>query len=156
MSGAPTNSDENRCQVCFKKNHSAAECWHRFDENFVPDQRLVAAATSSYGVDTNWYTDTGATDHVTGHLEQLSMKKKYQGNDQIHTASGTGMDISHIGHTTVHTPIRDLHLNNVLCVPHAKKNLVSVHRLATDNSTFLEFHPDFFLIKDQETKNILL
>jgi hypothetical protein len=122
----------------------------------VPDQRLVAAATSSYGVDTNWYTDTGATDHVTGHLEQLSMKKKYQGNDQIHTASGTGMDISHIGHTTVHTPIRDLHLNNVLCVPHAKKNLVSVHRLATDNSAFLEFHPDFFLIKDQETKNILL
>jgi hypothetical protein len=41
------------CQVCFKKNHSAAECWHRFDENYVPDQRLAATATTSYGVDTN-------------------------------------------------------------------------------------------------------
>lgn len=48
------NSYEERCQVCFKKNHTAAECWHRYDENYVPDQCLVAAATGSYGVDTNW------------------------------------------------------------------------------------------------------
>lgn len=85
------SGSEERCQVCFKKNHTAAECWHRFDENYVPDQRLVAAATtSSYGVDTNWYIDTGASDHVTGSLEQLSVKNKYHGSDQIHTASGTG------------------------------------------------------------------
>ena len=66
------------------------------------------------------------------------------------------MDISYIGHTTVHTPTRDIHLNNVLYVPQAKKNLVSVHRLAADNNAFLEFHPDFFLIKDQKSKNTLL
>src|SRR6185312_4720112 len=66
------------------------------------------------------------------------------------------MDISHIGHTTVHTPSRNIHLNNVLYVPEAKKNLVSVHRLTTDNSVFLEFHPEFFLVKDQATKNTLL
>ena len=71
----------NRCQVCFKKNHTAAECWHRFDEDYVPDQRLVAAASYSYGVDTNWYTDTGATDHVTGELDKLTIKNKYHGND---------------------------------------------------------------------------
>jgi hypothetical protein len=143
-------------QVCFKKRHIAAECWHRFDEDYVPDQRLVAAATNSYGVDTNWYMDTGATDNVTSELEKMTVKNKYHGLDQIHTANGTGMDISHIGHTTVHTPSRDIHLNNVLYVPQAKKNLVSVHRLATDNSAFLEFHPNFFLIKDQATKNTLL
>ena len=148
--------DDSRCQVCFKKNHTAAECWHRFDENYVPDQHLVAAASYSYGVDTNWYTDTGATDHVTGELDKLTVKNKYHGNDQIHTASGSGMDISHIGHTTVRTPSRDIHLKNVLYVPQAKKNLASVHRLATDDSAFLEFHPDVFFIKDQETKNILL
>ena len=142
--------------MCFKKNHTAAECWHRFDENYVPDQHLVAAASYSYGVDTNWYTDTGATDHVTGELDKLTVKNKYHGNDQIHTASGSGMDISHIGHTTVRTPSRDIHLKNVLYVPQAKKNLASVHRLATDDSAFLEFHPDVFFIKDQETKNILL
>jgi hypothetical protein len=36
------------------------------------------------------------------------------------------------------------------------KNLVSVHRLASDNNVFLEFHPDFFLIKDRDTKSTLL
>ena len=41
-------------------------------------------------------------------------------------------------------------------VPQAMKNLASVHRLATDNSAFLEFHPNVFFIKDRETKNILL
>ena len=60
-----------RCQVCFKPNHTAAECWHRFDEDYVPDERHVAAAASSYNVDTNWYTDTGSTDHITSELENF-------------------------------------------------------------------------------------
>jgi hypothetical protein len=71
-----SSDEEPLCQVCFKRRHTAAECWHRFDEDYVPDQRLVAAATNSYGVDTNWYMDTGATDNVTGELEKLTMKNK--------------------------------------------------------------------------------
>ena len=119
-SNSRTSDDGNRCQVCFKKNHTAVECWHRFDENYVPDQRLAAAGAHSYNVDTNWYTDTGATDHVTGELENLTLKSKYNGGDQIHTASGSGMDISHIGHATVHTPSRDIHLRNVCPTSHEK------------------------------------
>jgi hypothetical protein len=61
------------------------------------------------------------------------------------------MGISNIGHTTLHTPTRDLHLNNILHVPNANKSLACVHRIATDNNAFLEFHPIFFLIKDQAT-----
>jgi histone deacetylase 1/2 len=74
-------------------------------------------------VDTNWYIDTGATDHITSELEKLQIRGKYNKGDQIHNASGTGMDISHIGHTTVHTPVRNIHLKNVLYVPQAQKNL---------------------------------
>jgi histone deacetylase 1/2 len=66
------------------------------------------------------------------------------------------MNINHIGHAIVRTPTRNLHLNNVLHVPQAKKNLVSVHRLAKDNNAFLEFHPDSFFIKDQATRRTLL
>lgn len=58
------------------------------------------------------------------------------------------MRISNIGSTTLHTPSRNLHLGNILHVSSAQKNLVSVHRLTTDNNAFLEFHPSFFLIKD--------
>jgi hypothetical protein len=99
----------------------------------------------------NWYTDTGATDHVIGKLEKLSTHDKYTGTDQIRTASGSGMNINHIGHAIICTPTRHLHLNNVLHVPQAKKNLVSIHRLAKDNNDFLEFHLDSFFIKDQAT-----
>jgi uncharacterized membrane protein YgcG len=145
-----------KCQVCFKEGHSAAQCWHRFDEDFVPDEKNVNAATYAYGVDTNWYTDTGATDHITSNLEKLSIHDKYNGGDKIRTASGTGMNIDHIGHATIKTPSRDLYLRNILHAPQATKNLVSVHRLAADNHAFLEFHPNFFLVKDQETKKTLL
>ena len=145
-----------RCQVCKIKGHTADICWYRFDEDFVPEEKYAGATSTSYGVDTNWYMDSGATDNITSNLEKLSIHDRYKGHDKIHTASGAGMEISHIGHSTVTTPSRDLHLNNVLYVPKANKNLVSVHRLTSDNSTFIEFHPDFFLIKDQATKKTLL
>jgi hypothetical protein len=89
-----------------------------------------SATTSSYAANTNWYTDTGAIDHITGEPEKLTHWSKYHGGDQIHTANGAGMDISHIGHTIVHAPSRNIHLKNVLYVPQAKKNLVSIHKLA--------------------------
>jgi len=28
-----------RCQVCLKEGHSAVNCWHRFDQDYVPDER---------------------------------------------------------------------------------------------------------------------
>jgi histone deacetylase 1/2 len=111
---------------------------------------------NSYNVNTNWYIDIGTTDHITGELEKLAVRDKYNGVDQIHTANGAGMRISHIGQSTIHTPARQLCLKNILHVPSTKKNLVSVHRLASDNNVFFEFHPDHFLIKDRDTKSTLL
>jgi histone deacetylase 1/2 len=131
--------------VCYKEGHSAERCWHCFNEDYVLDEKHINAATNSYayGVDTNWYTDSGATDHVTSDLEKLNIHDKYNGNDQIRTASCVGMNINHIGHTTVRIPNCNLHLNNVLHVPKANKNLVSVPRLTKDNHAFIEFHPNF-------------
>jgi hypothetical protein len=100
-------------------------------------------------VDTNWFTDVGATNHITRELNKLSIHKKYDGRNHVHTASGTGMEISHIGHSVLHTPDSSLHLNNILHVPNASKNLLSVHKLTLDNDIFIEFHALFFLIKDE-------
>ena len=96
--------DKPICQVCFKEGHTTACCWYRFDEDFIPKERHAAAATSSYNIDTNWYTDSGSTDHITSELEKLSMREKYNGGDQIHTASGAGMAIKHVGQSTIVTP----------------------------------------------------
>lgn len=152
------NGDNFICQLCGKEGHTAIRCFKRFDASFTgaPEQRSAAAATNSYGVDTNWYTDTGATDHITGDLEKLTMRDKYHGNDQVHTANGAGMRINQVGQSFVRTPKRNLVLNNVLYIPEASKSLASVHRLTSDNDAFIEFHPDYFLIKDQATKRTLL
>lgn len=147
---------KSTCQVCFKDGHTTTECWHRFDPDYVPNNRSASAAMNNYGVDSNWYTDTGATDHITGELNKLAIPDVCHGTDQIKTTSGAGMTINHIGQAVVPTLSHNLHLNNVLHVPNACKNLVSVHRLASDNNAFLEFHPNFFSIKDQATKKILL
>ncbi|WVZ96930.1 LOW QUALITY PROTEIN: hypothetical protein U9M48_042510 [Paspalum notatum var. saurae] len=113
---------DNRPQyrLCGKRGHLVMNCWYRYDKNFVTDDKFVRTAAAAYGADSNWYTDTSATDHATGELEKLTVRDKYKGHEQIHMASG------------------------------------AVHRLATDNSAFLEFHPNFFLIKDQATRTTLL
>jgi hypothetical protein len=38
-------------------------------------------------------------------------------------------------------------LKNALHVPHATRNLASVHHLTSDNDVFLEFHPIFSLLR---------
>lgn len=47
---------------------------------------------------------------------------------RFHTANGAGMDINHIGRTIVHAPNHDIHINIVLYVPQAKRNLISTHK----------------------------
>lgn len=143
------------CQICKKKGHEAIDCWHRFEEDYQPNVKTAGAASTGYGVDTNWYADSGATDHITAELEKMTVRDKYHGSDQVHTASGSGMAISNVGHSILHTPRKDLHLQNILHVPSASKSLVSIHRLTSDNDTFIEFHPNFFLIKDRVTRKTL-
>jgi hypothetical protein len=127
-----------------KIGHTANNCWHRFEEDYVPEPRTVAAATSSVGVDNNWYTDSGTTDHITGDLDRLTMHDHYADADQVHAANGKGMTISHVGKTVILNPCRDLVLNNVLHVPSTHKKLILVHWFTLDNDTFVEFHPFFF------------
>jgi hypothetical protein len=77
---------------------------------------------------------TGATDHINGEL--------------VHAANGASMCISHIGHTSFHTPLWQIHLNKVLFVPKAHKNLVSVHHFTKDNNVYLQYRPYHFFVKD--------
>uniref|UniRef100_A0A8R7VE00 Retrovirus-related Pol polyprotein from transposon TNT 1-94 n=1 Tax=Triticum urartu TaxID=4572 RepID=A0A8R7VE00_TRIUA len=156
--GGRNRPDTPKCQICGKVGHTAKDCWYRYEEDDYDSQdeeKVAAAANGSYGVDTNWYVDSGATNHITNELEKVTMKEKYRSKDQIHTASGEGMSISHFGHSIFRTPHRNIHLRKILHVPSANKSLLSVHRIALDNHVFLEFHPLFFLIKDQATRTVL-
>jgi hypothetical protein len=141
--------------VCLEIGHITNNCWHRFEEDYVPKPRSVATA-SGLGANSAWYTNLGATDHITGELDRLTMHEPYSGTDQIQAANGSGMDITQIGASIVPTSSRDLFLNNVLHVTSAHKSLISVPRFTLDNDTFIEFHPYFFLINDRKMRKLLL
>jgi hypothetical protein len=118
-------------------------------------QRNTTLAATS-GVDGQWYTDSGATDHITGDLDRLTMHEPYHDTDQIHATNWSGINITHIGNTISPTSLRHLMLNNVLHVPSTHKNLISIHHFTLDNDTFIDFHPYFFLTKDQKMRKVLL
>jgi hypothetical protein len=143
----PTPYVDTTCQICTIHGHPARDCWWRYDD----DRGKKDANFAAHGVDSNWYYDTGATDHITGELNKLTTHDQYHGEDRVRTAEGTCMHISHIGHSLLRTPHNSFTLNSILHVPSASKNLLSVHRFTLDNHVFIEFHPFFFLIKDQET-----
>jgi hypothetical protein len=84
------------------------------------------------------------------------MTDTYNGGGQIYTASGSGMYIKHVGHAIIRTPLHDLKLNHVLHVPQSSKNLASIHKITSDNNVFFELHPDFFFVKDRESRKTLL
>ena len=124
---APTPYVDVTCQIYKIHGHPASDCWWRYqDDNKSDDDGDKGANMASYGVDTNWYPDSGATNHITGELSKLSTHDKYSGRDRVHTANGNGMQITHIGHSTLRIPHNSLHLKNVLHVPSAAKNLISV------------------------------
>ena len=64
---------------------------------------------------------------------------------------GNNVPITHIGFTALKSCDSTFKLNNVLCAPNIKKNLLSVSQFCTHNNTSIEFFPDFFLVKDLTT-----
>jgi hypothetical protein len=98
--------------------------------------------------------DTGATDHLTSNLERLHVHERYGGKDQVQVANGSGLSISHIGHSNLAGS--SLHLKDILQVPHIRKNILSVYRLVSDNDVFVEFHCHVFYVKDKATRRIIL
>lgn len=100
------------CQICNKEGHAARDYWWRFEDDDDEYDEKEAHVTS-YGVDTNWYSDTGATHHITGELEKMTIREQYRGKDHVHTADGSGMVISYVGRTIVPNPVENLHLREM-------------------------------------------
>jgi hypothetical protein len=74
----------------------------------------------------------------------------------VHVANGSGLKISHVGHSLLSGSSKPLHLNYILYVPFINKNLCSDHRLTSDNDAFMELHPYSFYLKDRVSKRVLL
>ena len=148
------------CQVCGKLGHIAFTCYHRFDKAYATEhnpnlQALLATPQPQY--DNNWYSDTGASHHLTSDLSNLNMRAdEYTVTEQIRVGNGKSLPIKHIGTSQLFTPHHSFRLNNILHVPNISQNLLSVQKFTTDTNIFFEFHPKLFYVKDQATRKTLL
>ena len=69
---------------------------------------------------------------------------------------GLGLPITHTSSICLTTSTKTFHLNNVLCVSHMKKNLISISIFCNTNNVSIEFLPSTFLVKDLRTGTPLL
>nr|GEV08463.1 reverse transcriptase [Tanacetum cinerariifolium] len=60
------------------------------------------------------------------------------------------------GHGILPTPVKSLHLNNVLITPYIVKNLIYVRQFVHDNNFTIEFDAFGFSVKDFMTRRVLL
>jgi hypothetical protein len=61
------------------------------DDSYSEEPPFSHVATASSKVDTDWYTDTGANDHITSNLDRLTVRERYHGNEQVHVGDGSGL-----------------------------------------------------------------
>ncbi|KAL5856992.1 hypothetical protein ACOSQ3_004450 [Xanthoceras sorbifolium] len=89
------------CQLCRRSGHYSAICFHRFDQNFQgnrppygqqqqgsPAQNYSGGFNGGYTSaasqnDSNWYIDSGATNHVTPDVGNLTLKSDYRGKEHL-------------------------------------------------------------------------
>ena len=102
-----------------------------------------------------WLADSGASHHVTPNPASLNFVIPYTGSEQLFVGDGKGLCISHIGSALLRTTNAIFKLNDVLLVPQASHNLLSVYKFVYDNWCSLTFDPFGFYIKDLSTGKML-
>ena len=74
------------------------------DESYQDEPSSAAlVTTSSYKIDPNWYSDTGATNHITSDLGHLVVRKQYHGGEQVQVSKGAGLQMLHTSHSSINT-----------------------------------------------------
>lgn len=158
------------CQLCGKISHVALKCFHRFDVHFTGPNTSDSPSPQAFAADvgyqegggdaSTWYMDSGATNHITNELANLSMSVDYQGSESIMVGNGNLLPISSIGCSSIpldqsaNSPY--LLLNNFLFVPAIAKNLLSISQFTLDNNVIIEFHHDCCFVKNKTSQRVLL
>ncbi|KAI0530726.1 hypothetical protein KFK09_000274 [Dendrobium nobile] len=163
----PTRNFNNRdnaaphvtCQICNKVGHSTAQCWHRANLQYNPEQPTQRSffTTQQSPPPSDWYLDSGATTHLTSDPLQLQYSQPYNGTDSISIANGSSLPIQSTGQGLLSLPntFRKLSLQKLLHVPSLTHNLLSIHKLTTDNNCSICFDSSGFIIKDNQTNQII-
>ena len=138
------------CRYCDKKGHMERDCKKRiYDERRERERRqpasgakqhLVLAATGEFPIDAGaiWIIDSGSDRHIVGNRSMLC-EETLLNNTTIRW--GNGSISQAVAQGTVflcHSPVSHVKvlLENVLCVPEAKVNLLSVAQATRQGASF--------------------
>jgi len=140
-------------------NDSGSVAGGAYYSNFSSPQPDNLSHSSASVADPAWFVDSSATNHITSNLHNLSIHTPYTGDDKVVVGNGKALPISNIGCSNLYThqqPVSVISLPNVLHVPSMKKNLLSVSQLTRDHNVIAEFHATSCLIKDKDSRKVLL
>lgn len=121
------------CQWCGKEWHTTKKC-HKLKKLLkkAKVEGLIEAfvATSlDDSQDTEWYTDIGATSHMTNDVNALDKSVPYTSNQRVVVGNGHSLSLSHIGSISSLFHSHPLKISGVLFVPHITRNLLSISKL---------------------------
>ncbi|GJY65645.1 ribonuclease H-like domain-containing protein [Tanacetum coccineum] len=127
---------------------------------------LTNASVSNMGTPIHAYTPT---DNIVYHAASLSVSSHLNNSvtslsenfnmcmyPSISVSDGHSIPVTNTGHSILPTPLKSLHLNNVLITPRIVKNLIYVHQFVRDNNCTIEFDAFGFFVKDFITRRVLL
>ena len=162
LSSVSSDSDSRPiCQICGKPGHQALRCWHKFDNGYQSEEMPHALAalpitdvTNSSGHE--WFSDSGATTHVTNSPRHLQQSQAYTGSDSVMVGNGEFLPITHTGSTSLSTASGNIPLNNVLVCPDMAKSILSVSQATSDYPCAFVFDSDDVRVFDKSTKQLLL
>ncbi|KAE8701309.1 hypothetical protein F3Y22_tig00110548pilonHSYRG00747 [Hibiscus syriacus] len=141
------------------KRHTAKKC-HKLGKllkKAKADGLIEAFAATSVdeSIDSEWYTDTGATSHMTNDVAALDNSVPYTGNQRVYVGNGTSMPISCVGSISSIVASHPLPLSDVLLVPNLTKNLLSISKLTRENNCSITFSSSGFTIQDLATRTVV-
>ena len=126
-------------------NKNAAVTEHK--ENATEDHSNLISSGNLAGslclvsktISHNWIIDSGATDHICNTINMFTNVKEVDSNlHEVTIPDGSKLKVTKIG--DVHFNDR-VTLRNVLFLPSIRFNLISVHKLCSDNNISLTFSP---------------
>ena len=117
-----------------------------------PSEKLatMVAQKSVSPDESTWYTDTGASHHITSDIGNLNLADSYTGIDTVMMGNGENLTIQNTGTSTFLAGDNVFHMTNVLHCSDAHYNLLSVRRFSRDNSCFFQFDDGCFMTKDKK------
>uniref|UniRef100_A0A803N312 Retrovirus-related Pol polyprotein from transposon TNT 1-94-like beta-barrel domain-containing protein n=1 Tax=Chenopodium quinoa TaxID=63459 RepID=A0A803N312_CHEQI len=97
----------------------------------------MVSCLSAVVVCEDWIIDSGASDHMTSSVKNLSTPQTVHAQLKINFPTGDTSLISHVGSAEL---ANSLVLKNVLCVPNFKHNMLSVNKLVKDSQCEVVFY----------------